>query len=185
MDKIFLVKLVLIIFYLLGGSDGFSQAAFTNYSNVTSYQTKTEKEKLAYEHKVASKLTDFYNYLDIIGDPSVEKKLRKHTVNLVQKLFSGDVEIVDFLSESREQTTLTVFLQRLLKSSIKVRFSISNIHAMSEGIDRNTNYDLKVEGLEGESAYKINQLFEINLVDKQFGSKVKKVTVIILGKISE
>ena len=181
MIKAFVNRFLIVLSFVLFVNGAFSQSAFNNKENITSYELKSEKEREAYENKVKYKLEDFYNYLQIIGNPEVEKHLREHTLSLTQKLFSEDVQVVDFLADSNLTISLSSFLYKLLQSSKTVQFSISNL--VIQSVEQSASYSLQIKEQNKVVDYYLNQLFTISLVDKKFGSKTKQVTLITLGEI--
>ena len=167
MIKAFIYITILTLNLTLCSNIVFSQSAFNNKENITNYELKSEKERAAYENKVKHKLEDFYNYLEIIGNPEVEKELREHTVVLAQKLFSEDVQIVDFVLDSTTTIALSSFLNRLMQSAKSIEFTISNIVTQSKSLDRNANYSLRVIKENESLNYELSQSFTISLLDKK------------------
>lgn len=183
MNNISISKIITVISFVVLVNTVFSQSAFNNKTNITSYELSSKKERIAYEYKVKSKLEDFYNYLQIIGNPKVEKQLREHTVTLTQKLFSDDVEMINLLSESDTTILLSTFLQKLLYSNQAISFSLSEITPRFNNEGENISYHLQVKAQDNTKTFDLNQRFTLSLLNKKFGSKTKQVTVITLGRI--
>lgn len=183
MIRIFTNRILLVLGFMLCMNNLFSQSAFNDKENIKSYELKSKKEREAYENKVKYKLEDFYNYLQIIGNPEVEKYLREHTLGLTQKMFSKDVKVIDFMADSNSTILLSSFLKKLVQSNETIKFSISNVATQSESDQQSTSYTLQIKKQNKVIDYQLTQLFTISLVDKKFGSKTKQVTLITLGEI--
>ncbi|MBL4669579.1 MAG: hypothetical protein JKY30_10000 [Flavobacteriales bacterium] len=174
----------IVLVLILTSHFGWSQAAIIKTPELNNYEIKFEKEKMAYNNKVAAKVKDFYNYLEIISNPKIEEKVRIHTIKLTKKLFLYNVEVIDFLLDSVETVQLDVFLASLLQSQKKVEFSVSDVLVVSEEFAKNIKYNLVIKRDDKGFKLRLNHFYFIHSIDKKFGNKSKQVVTVSLGKVS-
>jgi len=174
----FLMIAGLMVSCLLGQSQSIN-------NKLVAYEMKSEKEMMAYNNKVVAKVTDFYNYLELISDPNIENRVRGHTVSLVRKMFLKDVPMVNFLSKSNERIQLEQLLLDLMMSKNKMSFIISQPKFYLEGSEQNISYNLFVKRKNKEEKYQLKQLYFVNVANKKFGDKNKEVVLINLDEILE
>jgi hypothetical protein len=83
-DPMNLKNLILLLF-MIANTIAFSQSAYTNTTKTNSLlRAKTIK---AYQIKSENKIEEFYNLLNIVGNPEVKTTLKEQTILEIYKFF--------------------------------------------------------------------------------------------------
>lgn len=145
----------------------------------------SSKAMEAFSHKAETKVEEFYNYLQLLSDKSVNNEMKLHTANEIKKLFTDkEVTLVDIYNTSGTGITLDKLLENALSAKQKNYFTIKGftgkpIQQISEKQQWLLSYEVSVNG----SKYlKIEQDFFIIYENKKFGNTVKPVWNTYLGK---
>lgn len=156
----------------------FSQSASTKTSNSV-LAAKTIK---AYQIKSENKVDEFYNLLNILGNPVVKTVLKEQTILEISKLFKDkNTTIPNLIEDKNTEIKLTDFLNAVSKSTEKITFTPENKgYSYSQGSNENKSwtigFDLNI--VKGKSKNKIKNVMQnISLLqeEKQFGTTKKTI----------
>ena len=165
---------------MIGNTIAFSQSATTNTKNANSVlMAKTLK---AYQIKSENKIEEFYNLLNILGNPAVKKILKEQTIAEITKFFKDEnATIPNLIDGKNKDISLSDFLNLISKSTEKITFQTENKgQSYVQEHDGNKfwtiSYDLNITN--GKTKTKlINVMQNVSLLqeEKQFGSTKKTV----------
>lgn len=145
----------------------------------------SSKAMEAFSHKAETKAEEFYNYLQLLSDTSVNNEMKLHTANEIRKLFTEtEVSIANVYSASGTGITLDKLLENALSAKQKNTFTIKGftakpIQQTSEKQQWLLSYEVSVNG---SKYFRIDQDFFIIYENKKFGNTVKPVWNTYLGK---
>jgi hypothetical protein len=174
------LKNLMLLVFMIGNTIAFSQSASTNTKNTNSVlMAKTLK---AYQIKSENKIEEFYNLLNIIGNPEVKTVLKEQTILEISKFFKDkNTKIPNLIEDKKKVISLSDFLNLVSKSKEKITFQTENKgKSYVQEYDGNKfwtiGYDLNITN--GKTKTKlINVMQNVSLLqeEKQFGSTKKTV----------
>lgn len=156
-------------------------AQTANQSN-TSLSSKAME---AFSHKAETKVEEFYNYLQLLSDKSVNNEMKLHTANEIRKLFNTpEVNLINVYSPAGADITLEKLLENALSAKHKNSFTIKGFTAKTiQQTPEKQQWLLSYEvSVNGSKYFRINQDFFIIYENKKFGNTVKPVWNTYLGK---
>lgn len=139
----------------------------------------------AFSHKAETKVEEFYNYLQLLSDKSVNNEMKLHTANEIKKLFTDtEVTLVDVYNSSVKGITIDKLLENAISAKQKNSFTIKGFTAKPiQQTSEKQQWLLSYEVSVNDSKYfRINQDFFIIYENKKFGNTVKPVWNTYLGK---
>ncbi len=145
----------------------------------------SSKAMEAFSHKAETKVEEFYNYLQLLSDTSVNNEMKLHTANEIKKLFTEtEVTLADVYNTSGTGITLEKLLENALSAKQKKIFTIKDFTAKSiQQTSEKQQWLLSYEvSVNGSKYFRIDQDFFIIYENKKFGNTVKPVWNTYLGK---
>ncbi|RAR48453.1 hypothetical protein [Flavobacterium lacus] len=162
---------------------GFAQdAGFSKKSMKASFSLETLQ---AYQESSFSKVNDFYEYAQLLTNPSISNELKKEIKTAVHSLFKENaVSVINFLSSEKEKITLNKFLT-LLEKEKNSRFKIRKANEKVQFFNDYwiNHYYLEIERSKQITIIEIKQrvYFSENL--KTFGENQREVWSVYLGEM--
>ena len=166
---------------MIGNTIAFSQESSINTKkNQSVLMAKTTK---AYQIKSENKIEEFYNLLNILGNPAVKKILKEQTIAEITKFFKDEnATIPNLIDGKNKDISLSDFLNLISKSTEKITFQTENKgQSYVQEYDGNKfwtiGYDLYVT--RGKTKTKLKNVMQnVSLLqeEKQFGSTKKIVS---------
>lgn len=141
----------------------------------------------AYSIKAVDKVAEFYNYVELITDPSLSAEMREHTATEAVKLFENPgIKVYDIFSTEGKLIPLKDFIAKCLvqKSKLILTATSAEARVIQPG---NTSqvwlvkYNLQIGNTKPIS---LQQYFTVQLERKKFGDTVKNVRSTYLGNCS-
>lgn len=172
--------LIGLLFYSIFG---FAQdAGFSKKSMKASFSVETLQ---AYQESSFSKVNDFYEYAQLLTNPTISNDLKKEIKVAVHSLFKeNDVTMVNFLSTKKEKISLTEFLN-LIENEKNIRFKTRKKNEKVQFFNDYwiNHYYLEIEQNKQITIVEIKQkvYFSENL--KSFGENQKEVWSVYLGEM--
>ncbi len=166
----------------------FSYAVFAQDSNSSSKQGMKANFSTAsikaYQKNSFSKISDFYQYLEILSDASAPKPLKNQVRENINSLFANqEIELVDFTSQKLERITLEKLLQKL-ENEKNIQFTVKEENTNETSNDYWLNsYMLEITREKQSVKIPIRQKVNFYPQEKQFGNTAKQVWTITLGEI--
>jgi hypothetical protein len=128
-------KYTIILLLLISSFSGFGQSANKEeaVSKKMAAPNMMSKNLKAYQLKSENKITDFYSYLNILGNKTVQDEMKLHTINEIKKLFKDEnISIPDLINcngnhNCNNKIKLEDFLNHLIKSNENIVFSVENL----------------------------------------------------------
>ncbi|NDI97609.1 hypothetical protein GWA97_00785 [Flavobacterium sp. LaA7.5] len=141
----------------------------------------------AYKQKAEDKVSEFYNYVELLTNPALNSKMKEHTANEALKLFETSQTITYNIFNKRETNpTITQLLNDAARQKKQYHFKITAITATPQYQNTEREKWLIVYTLTINSTKEIRlqQFFIIVQEDKKFGDSIKQVRNTYLGKIT-
>ncbi|GGB71846.1 hypothetical protein GCM10007424_09790 [Flavobacterium suaedae] len=141
----------------------------------------------AYSRKAEDKVIEFYNYLELLTNPTLNEEMKAHTANEILKLYKNPETLVYNIFGDNKGS---VAIPQLLKSAVnqKEEYSFQVINIETTPIEQNSylqkwlvNYTLVINN---STKLELEQIITVIKEDKKFGEVVRKVQNIYLGKIT-
>ncbi len=132
----------------------------------------------AYEENSFSKVSDFYQFLEIYSDQNSSETLRNQVKENIYSLYKNNSQVTDFFSSEK------ITLEKLLENSKAkgLKFEVKNIQKEITSNNFWTNsYSLKISDGKEIMQKKVTQKVYFYPEEKSFGSKKKEVWIILLG----
>lgn len=160
--------------------------AAAQQANTASTPTLSPKAIEAYGIKAEQKVREFYDYLQILSDPSINTDMKDHTMREALKLYRSEhVDIQHIFNIRGGEITIYKLLKDIRSFNARQTFDIRNFE--SEKIDSTPSlqvWELSYDLISNNtSLHKIKQQFYIVLEDKKFGNATKKVWNNYLGEL--
>ncbi len=170
----------ILVLFMIVNFNLLSQSASTNIK--TSNALLMAKTVKAYQIKSENKIEEFYNLLNIIGNPEVKTALKEQTILEIYKFFKDrNIKIPNLIEDKNKEISLTDFLNLVSKSKEKIFFETEN-KGKSYVQESNGNkfwtvgYDLNVKnGISKNTIKNVMQNVSLLQEEKQFGSTNKLV----------
>ncbi len=145
----------------------------------------------AFKEKVETKLNDFYNYLNLINNPTIDKAFREHGIQLALESFEQpNINYKLYHNNKIIEQPLTEYLEHLLTSSqnnvevLNITFpEAPTIHQQNEyqGL---AHVQQKWSVMDQQDIYiKVSHKFLIKKMEKAFGSQRKFIWTVLLSDI--
>ncbi|UPQ78803.1 hypothetical protein M0M57_14435 [Flavobacterium azooxidireducens] len=139
----------------------------------------------AYQESSFAKVNDFYEYTQLLTNPTISSDLKNEIKTTIFTLFKEkDVTVVNFLSSKKEKITLTQFLN-LLENEKSIRFQTKKTNEKVQFFNDYwiNHYYLEIERNKQIMIIEIKQkvYFSENL--KSFGENQKEVWSVYLGEM--
>lgn len=174
------LKNLMLLLFMIGNTIAFSQSATTNTKNTNSVlMAKTLK---AYQIKSENKIEEFYNLLNILGNPEVKTVLKEQTIMEIYKFFKDkNTKIPNLIEDKNKEISLSDFLNVLSKSTAKINFKTENkgqsyVQEHEENKFWTIGYNLNItKGKNTNKLRNVMQNVSLLLEEKQFGSTKKMV----------
>lgn len=178
--KINYLLIVLLFFSWFGIAQ---DAGFSKKSMKASFSVETLQ---AYQESSFSKVNDFYEYAQLLTNPTISYDLKKEIKTAVLTLFKeNDVTVVNFLSTEKEKISLTEFLN-LLENEKNIQFKTRKKNEKVQFFNDYwiNHYYLEIEQNKQITIVEIKQkvYFSENL--KSFGENQKEVWSVLLGEMN-
>ena len=148
----------------------------------------TKEQKEAFQLRAIQKVQDFLDYVKIISDSKVDKRLKDHSAKLSIELFVSDSILItdSILTDSAVSVPLKNYLTVLKSKKTPVYIKTEKLH-FSEPLtaDSLNNYKGIIEAkikIKGHSLTKNIEVF-LTEIDKNFGENKKDITEVRLGNI--
>jgi hypothetical protein len=182
------LKNLILFMIIIANTIAFSQSASTNTIKTNSLlMAKTIK---AYQIKSENKIEEFYNLLNIIGNPDVKTILKEQTIIEIYKFFKDkNAKIPNLIDDKNKEISFSDFLNLLSKSKERIIFETES-KGQSYVQESNGNkfwtigYDLNIS--QGKTKTKLKNVMQnVSLLqeEKQFGSTKKTVQNVYLTLI--
>jgi len=168
------------LFFSIFGSA--QDAGFSKKSMKASFSVET---LLAYQESSFSKVNDFYEYAQLLANPTISNDLKKEIRTAVHSLFKKNtVSVINFLSSEKEKITLNKFLA-LLEKEKNIRFKTRKANEKVQFFNDYwiNHYYLEIERSKQITIIEIKQkvYFSENL--KTFGENQREVWSVYLGEM--
>jgi len=139
----------------------------------------------AYQESSFAKVNDFYEYAQLLTNPTISSDLKNEIKTTIFTLFKEkDVTVVNFLSSKKEKISLTQFLN-LLENEKSIRFQTKKTNKKVQFFNDYwiNHYYLEIERNKQITIIEIKQkvYFSENL--KSFGENQKEVWSVYLGEM--
>lgn len=134
----------------------------------------------AYEENSFSKVSDFYQLLEIYSDKNSSEALKKQVEENINSLVRNDVLISDFFTSDK------IIMGELLKKiqSKGLKFEVKNIRKQAASDNYwIASYTLDISGNREVVQKNISQKIYLYPEEKSFGDKKKEVWSLFLGEI--
>ncbi|HRE77955.1 MAG TPA: hypothetical protein PLL09_09025 [Flavobacterium sp.] len=178
--KINYLLIVLLFFSCFGMAQ---DASFSKKSMKASFSVETLQ---AYQESSFSKVNDFYEYAQLLTNPTISNYLITEIKTAVHSLYKEDnVSIINFLSSKKEKVSLAEFLN-LLGNEKNIRFQTRKKNEKVQFFNDYwiNHYYLEIERNKQITIIEIEQkvYFSENL--KSFGENQKEVWSVLLGEMN-
>lgn len=178
--KINYLLIVLLFFSWFGMAQ---DAGFSKKSMKASFSVETLQ---AYQESSFSKVNDFYEYAQLLTNPTISNDLITEIKTAVHSLYKEDnVSIINFLSSKKEKISLAEFLN-LLENEKNILFQTRKKNEKVQFFNDYwiNHYYLEIERNKQITIIEIEQkvYFSENL--KSFGENQKEVWSVLLGEMN-
>lgn len=173
----------LLIGLLFFSSFGMAQdAGFSKKSMKASFSVETLQ---AYQESSFSKVNDFYEYAQLLTNPTISNDLKKEIKVAVHSLFKeNNVSIINFLSSEKEKISLIEFL-KLIENEKNIRFKTKKKNEKVQFFNDYwiNHYYLEIERNKQITIIEIKQKVYFTENTKSFGENQKEVWSVFLGEM--
>lgn len=172
------IGLLLFSIYGLAQDAGFSKKSMKATFSMEALQ--------AYQESSFDKVNDFYEYAQLITNPTISYDLKKEIKTAVHSLFKeNDVSIINFLSSEREKISLAEFLN-ILENENNIRFQTRKKNEKVQFFNDYwiNHYYLEIEQNKKITIIEIKQKVYFAENIKSFGENQKEVWSIFLGEMN-
>ncbi|RXR32615.1 hypothetical protein EQG68_07245 [Flavobacterium piscinae] len=163
---------------------GFAQnAGFSKKSMKANFSAETLQ---AYQESSFSKVNDFYEYAQLLTNPTISNDLKEEIITAIFSLYKENynASIINFLSSEKEKISLAEFL-KLLENEKNIQFKTKKKKEKVQFFNDYwiNHYYLEIERNKQITIVEIKQkvFFSENL--KSFGENQKEVWSVYLGEM--
>ncbi|AWH83773.1 hypothetical protein HYN59_00985 [Flavobacterium album] len=159
-----------------------AQQAQTRANPATALSPKAME---AYELKAESKAGEFFNYVELLTDPTANAEMKTQTTAEAAKLYENDgITIENIFDAKGNVVTVKKLLELAASQKQKASLSMTTFNIMKRGENsRRKDWLMTYELIIGKRVLTVSQGFYIVLEDKKFGTTIKQVWNSYLGEM--
>jgi hypothetical protein len=157
-------------------------AGFSKKSMKASFSVETLQ---AYQESSFSKVNDFYEYAQLLTNPSISNDLKKEIKTAVHSLFKeNDASTINFLSSKKEKIALAELLN-LLENEKNIRFKTKKRDEKVQFFNDYwiNHYYLEIDRNKQITIIEIKQKVYFSEGFKSFGENQKEIWSVYLGEM--
>lgn len=178
-------KQILCVILLICGFISEAQESVSNNSQVSLSSKYSVNVLAVYQENSKSKIEDVFQYFQMLTDASLTDDLKKEVIISINQLYKNkNALVIDFTSKTLDTIPLQQFIQKLLVSE-PITFSVSEDAKFNSVTYQNWKTDYSITKIKSgiTSKIKVTQLVYMYDMPKEFGTKTKIVTGILLDEM--
>ncbi|HEX8268763.1 MAG TPA: hypothetical protein VF581_02625 [Flavobacterium sp.] len=169
---------LLLLFVSICYSQSASEASIKNSFSSVALQ--------AYQQRSVSRITDFYQYLEILASKQTSDELASQAEQNVIGLFASELTpVTDFTSDEAKSISLLELLRKIRNSGIT--FEVNESFETPQTFDNYwlVHYGVGIKGSDKFRVFKIHHRIYLQKELKLFGAVQKNVWSLRLGEVSK
>jgi len=171
--------------------NGLASPAYGYFKHLQA-DTLTVEELELFEERAAQKIHDYFEYIAIISDPTMDKSFRQQAIRMARTLQPDGLIVMDTISKltgdqsDRLELRSKKFLNKLGKDRFgKLIFSVENL--LSQPFQRHDEggylTEIIIDLVNGKDTISVAVHCQVQKTTKQFGSEERQVWEVSLGSI--